>query len=130
MNIPTDLKYTKEHEWVKVDGNTATIGITDNAQSALSDIVYVEITVEVGDEAKKDSVGATIESVKAAADINIPISGKVVEINESVADSPEIMNSDPFGEAWMIKIEMGDSGELESLMDAAEYKIFTEERGH
>ena len=130
MNIPSDLKYANTDEWVKVDGKVATIGITDFAQDQLSDIVFVEINVTVGDTVKKNDIGATLESVKAAADVNLPVSGKVKEINESLSDSPELVNSDPFGKAWMIKIELDNPGELDSLMDAAAYEKYCKERSH
>lgn len=130
MNIPSDLKYANTDEWVKVEGKVATIGITDFAQDQLSDIVFVEINVTVGDTVKKNDIGATLESVKAAADVNLPVSGKVKEINESLSDSPELVNSDPFGKAWMIKIELDNPGELDSLMDAAAYEKYCKERSH
>jgi glycine cleavage system H protein len=129
MNFPTDLRYTSSDEWVKVDGKTASIGVTDYAQNQLSDIVYVEIRVEVGDVIKKNSPGATLESVKAAADVNIPVSGKVVAINDGLSSTPEKVNSEPYG-AWMIKLELTDPGELNSLMDAGAYQKYCEERSH
>jgi len=104
MNIPTNFKFTESNEWVKVDGDTATIGISDYAQNQLSDIVFAEIVVAVDDEiAKGDSI-ATIESVKAAADVYTPVSGKVIAINEDLAAAPEVINSDPYGAAWMVKL--------------------------
>jgi len=130
MNIPTNLKYSESDEWVKVDGKVATIGISDYAQEQLSDIVFVEIALAVGDKAKKDSTCATLESVKAAADVNTPISGKVVEVNEDLAQTPELVNSDPFGKAWMIKVELADPAELNGLMDAAAYEKYCQERSH
>ena len=130
MNIPKDLKYAKTDEWVKVDGNTATVGISDHAQDQLSDIVFVEITVSTDDVVSKGDVGATIESVKAAADVNIPVSGKVLEVNEALADAPETLNEDPYGNGWMLKIEMSDPGDLDSLMDASGYEKHCEEAGH
>lgn len=130
MNIPKDLKYAKTDEWVKVDGNTATVGISDHAQDQLSDIVFVEITVSTDDVVSKGDVGATIESVKAAADVNIPVSGKVLELNEALADAPETLNEDPYGNGWMLKIEMSDPGDLDSLMDASGYEKHCEEAGH
>ena len=110
MNVPTNLKYAKTDEWVKVEGKVATVGISDYAQSQLSDVVYVEISVNVGDLASKNSVIATIESVKAAADVNSPVSGKVIAVNESLPQSPEAVNSDPYGTAWILKIEIEQSG--------------------
>jgi len=130
MNTPSNLKYTKSDEWVKVDGSVATIGISDYAQDQLSDIVFVEVAVGVGDQVKKGEVGATLESVKAAADVNLPVSGKVVEINDNLAETPEVVNSDPYGKAWMIKIELSDPGELGELMDADAYTKYCEERSH
>lgn len=130
MNIPADLKYTKTDEWVKVEGKVATVGITDYAQSQLSDIVYFEFKVDVGDAVKKDKTIATVESVKAAADVNSPVSGTVLELNEKLNDLFESINTDPFGSAWMVKIEMSDPAELDQLMDAAAYTKYCEERGH
>jgi len=122
MNIPTDVKFTKNDEWIKMDGNTGAVGISDYAQEQLSDIVFVEITVSVGDAVKKGDSCATIESVKAAADVYSPVSGKVVEINEALPDAPEIVNSDPYGEAWMVKIELSDLTELDGLLDSSAYE--------
>lgn len=130
MNVPSDLKYARTDEWVKVDGNIATIGISDYAQSQLSDVVYVEISVAVGDQANKNTTVATIESVKAAADVNAPVSGKVVAVNEDLASTPEKVNADPFGAAWMLKIQIANPADLENLMDAAMYQKFCEERSH
>lgn len=128
MNVPADLKYTKEDEWIKVEGNIATIGVTDYAQDHLSDVVFVEIAVATGDVVTAGQTGATLESVKAAADMNIPVSGKVVAINETISDATETVNSDPFGAAWMIKVEMSNPAELDALMDAAGYSKYCEER--
>lgn len=130
MNFPAELKYKNTDEWVSTDGNIATVGISDYAQNALSDVVFVEINLKIGDQAKVDDIGATIESVKAAADVNVPVSGKVIEINDSLPDKPETINSDPFGSAWLFKIEMQNPGELDSLMDAAAYEKYCSERGH
>ena len=130
MDIPKDLKYTDSDEWVRVEGNEASMGISDYAQEQLSDIVYVEFTVEVGDEvAKGDSVSA-VESVKAAADVYSPIAGTIRAVNEDLPDTPELINTDPYGEAWMIKIEMKDSSEVETLKDAKAYAAYCEERDH
>jgi glycine cleavage system H protein len=129
MKILPNLKYTKSDEWVSVDGNVATLGITDFAQDQLSDIVFLEITVDVDDDVSAGSSYGTIESVKAAADVNSPLSGKVLEINEALADAPETINSSPF-EAWMIKVEMADSTELNVLLDAAAYQKQCEENSH
>ncbi len=129
MKIPGNLKYSKTDEWVKVDGKAATIGITDYAQSQLSDIVYFEFKVDAGETVKKGGTAATVESVKAAADVNFPVSGKVVELNESVVDAFEGINSAPY-DNWFLKVEMSDLGDLNSLMDAAEYEKYCAERGH
>ncbi len=130
MNVPSNLKYAKTDEWVKVEGNIATVGISDYAQSQLSDVVYVEISVNVGDHIKKNSVVATIESVKAAADVNSPVSGKVIAVNEGLPQTPEAVNSEPYSTAWMIKIEIENPAELESLLDPAGYQSYCEERSH
>ncbi|HEJ83487.1 MAG TPA: glycine cleavage system protein GcvH [Desulfobacteraceae bacterium] len=122
MKFPKDLKYTENDEWIQVEGNTGTIGITDFAQDQLSDIVYVEILVEEGDEISKGDSIATIESVKAAADVYAPASGTVTAINEDLGDTPEKVNSDPYGAAWMIKLELSDTGELDELMDTSAYE--------
>lgn len=130
MEVLTNLKYTKGDEWVRVEGNVAIIGVSDYAQSQLSDIVYLEFKLDAGDQVKKDTSFATMESVKAAADVNTPVSGKIVELNEALTDQFETINTDPFGAAWMVKIEMSDPKELDTLMDADTYKKYCEERGH
>lgn len=130
MNIPENLKYTNSDEWIAVDGKVATLGVTDYAQDQLSDVVFVEVTVSVGDSVRKQEHIATIESVKAAADVNSPVSGKVIAINEALPDTPEQVNSDPFGKAWMVKIELADPAELANLMDAKAYNDFCANRGH
>ena len=129
MNIPADLKYTKNDEWIRVEGNVGTVGITDYAQDQLSDIVYVEIVAAEDELSEQNDTCATVESVKAAADVYLPVSGKIVAINETLADTPEVVNSDPYGEAWMVKIEISDPEELDTLLDAATYeqKIQAEE---
>ena len=127
MNAPEDLKYTKTDEWVKVEAKIATIGITDYAQDQLSDIVYAEIVVSVGDTLEQGKGIATVESVKAAADVTSPLSGKVLEVNEEVSRSPELLNSDPFGRAWLIKVEITQSAELNELLDTKSYRIFRNE---
>lgn len=128
MNIPENYKFTDSNEWVKVEGNLATIGISDYAQSQLSDIVFAEIIVAVDDEiAKGDSI-ATIESVKAAADVYTPVSGKVIAINDELAAAPEVINSDPYGTAWMVKLELSSPDELTRLMDAVAYEKFIQEQ--
>jgi len=128
MNIPADLKFTENDEWIRVDGNTGTIGISDFAQDQLSDIVFVEIIVAEGETHKKGESCATLESVKAAADIYLPVSGKILAVNESLPDKPELVNSDPYGEAWMVKIEIEDASELGSLLDATGYQKFVEKK--
>lgn len=124
MNIPTDLKYTESNEWIKVEGNTGTVGISDFAQDQLSDIVFAEIIVAEGDDVKKGDTIATVESVKAAADIYSPVSGKVVALNENLGSTPEVINSSPYEDAWMIKIELSDPSEVDGLMDAGAYETF------
>lgn len=129
MNIPTDMKYTENDEWIKIEGNTGTIGITDYAQEQLSDIVFVEVIAEQSETLQKGDACATVESVKAAADVYMPVSGKVVAVNdEDLPDAPELINSDPYGEAWMLKIEISDPSELDGLLDPVAYKSFCEER--
>ena len=130
MNVPADYKYTATDEWVKVDGKTVTIGVSDYAQEQLSDVVFVEVVLAEGDSAKKGTTCATIESVKAAADVNLPVSGKVVAVNEDLSKTPELVNSDPYGKAWMLKLEMSDPAELNGLMTAAHYEKFLKDRSH
>lgn len=121
MNVPTNLKYTNDHEWVKVDGNVATVGITDFAQSELGDIVFVDIQTE-GEELGKGEVFGAIEAVKTVADAFMPVSGKVVEVNADLEGAPETVNSDPYGAGWMIKVEMSNPAEVNELLDAAQYQ--------
>ncbi len=121
MNIPSNLKYSKDHEWVKVDGNIATVGITDFAQSELGDIVFVDIQTEGEDLAANEVFGA-IEAVKTVADALMPVSGKVIEVNADLEGAPESVNTDPYGAGWMIKVEMSDPAELDNLLDAAGYE--------
>ncbi len=130
MNIPSDLKYTLNDEWLRVEGSTGTVGITDHAQEQLSDIVFVEVVVNVGDSVQKGDTCATVESVKAAADVYMPVSGKVVAINEDLPAKPEVVNSDPYGAAWMVKIEPTNPKELESLLDAKAYEAHAQEASH
>jgi len=130
MSNPKELKFAKSDEWVKVDGQIATIGVSEFAQSQLSDIVYLEYLVDVDDEISKGDSCATLESVKAAADVNAPVSGKVVALNEVLLDEFESINSDPFGKAWMLKVELKDISELDKLMDADQYTKYCEEREH
>jgi glycine cleavage system H protein len=127
MNIPSDLKYTENDEWIKVEGNIGLIGITDYAQDQLSDVVYVEILVEEDEQVAKGDSCATIESVKAAADVYMPVSGKITAVNDDLADTPETVNSDPYGDAWMVKVELSDPAELDELLDAAAYEEKTQE---
>ncbi len=121
MNVPDNLKYSKDHEWVKVEGNVAVIGITDYAQSELGDIVFVDIESDLA-EIKKDETFGTIEAVKTVSDLLGPVSGKVIEINSNLTESPEVINTDPYGEGWMIKVEMSDPAELNDLLDSNAYK--------
>ena len=121
MNVPKNLKYTKEHEWVLVEGNVGTIGITEYAQGELGDVVYVDIDPSITEVKKGDSLG-TIEAVKTVSDIFAPFSGKVLELNEAIKDSPEIVNSDPYGKGWMLKVEIIDKTELDDLLDADAYQ--------
>lgn len=121
MNFPDQLKYTKDHEWVKVDGTTAVIGITDFAQGELGDIVYVDIT-SVGDSLDREAVFGTVEAVKTVSDLFMPVSGKVVELNPALESTPDAVNKDPYGQGWMIKVEMSNPAEAEQLLSAADYK--------
>lgn len=121
MNIPSELKYTKDHEWIKVDGDIATIGITDFAQGELGDIVYVE--VETLDETlDKEEVFGTVEAVKTVSDLFLPLSGEIIEFNEALEDAPEKVNSDPYGEGWMVKVKISSSSEVDELLSAEDYK--------
>jgi glycine cleavage system H protein len=126
MNIPSDLKYSKEHEWIRVEDNLATLGITDYAQEELGDIVNVELPDE-GDEVTRDEPLGAVESVKASSEIFSPLSGQVTEINEPLMDSPETINDDPYDEGWMVRIEMSDPKELEELMTATDYEKYIAE---
>ena len=128
MNFPKDLKYTTSDEWVGVAGGEASIGISDYAQDQLSDIVYLEIVLSEGDAVSKGDAIATVESVKAAADIYSPLSGTIAAVNDDLADTPELINADPYGEAWMVKVEFSDPAELEGLMDADAYEKNVQER--
>ena len=121
MTFPKDLKYTADHEWVKVDGDTATVGITDFAQGELGDIVFVEIETE-GDELDKEEIFGSIEAVKTVSDLFMPVGGEVLEINPKVEENPEIVNTDPYGDGWLIKLKIADSSELEGLMNAEAYQ--------
>lgn len=120
MSVPNNLKYTKEHEWISVEGNIGTIGVTDYAQGELGDVVFVDIDPAITEVKKGESIG-TIEAVKTVSDIFAPFSGKVIELNEILKDSPEMVNSDPYGNGWMLKVEITDKSELNDLLDAAAY---------
>ncbi len=128
MNFPTDLKYTANDEWVRIEGNVATIGVSDYAQDQLSDIVFIEYVVSDGDAVSKGDSFGTVESVKAASEVYLPVSGTVVAANEDLLDAPELVNSDPYGAAWMIKVELSDAAEPDALLDAAAYEQNTKER--
>lgn len=123
-NVPEDLQYSKDHEWIRVEGDTGTIGITDHAQSSLGDVVYVELP-KVGDTFSAHESFGSVESVKAVSEIFTPVSGEVIEVNESLQDEPEKVNNDPYGEAWMIRLRMSNPGEVDSMLSAAEYEDFT-----
>ncbi len=127
MNFPSDLRYTKNDEWVRVEGDVATSGITDYAQDQLSDIVFVELP-STGQALKKGAAAASVESVKAASEVYMPIGGTITEVNEALADTPEMVNQDPYGNAWMFKFTPSDTGELDGLMDAAAYEAYCKER--
>lgn len=121
MNIPANLKYTKDHEWVSIDGDVATVGITDFAQKELGDIVYVE--VETLDQTlDKDEVFGTVEAVKTVSDLFLPLSGEIIEFNETLESSPEKVNTDPYGDGWMVKVKISDTSEVEGLLDSEAYK--------
>lgn len=121
MSIPAELKYTKDHEWVRVDGNIATVGITAFAQGELGDIVYVEIETE-GEELDQEEVFGSVEAVKTVSDLFMPVSGKIIEFNSALESNPEAVNSDPYGDGWMVKVELSNPSELEDLLDAAGYQ--------
>lgn len=123
MNFPENLKYSADHEWIKVEGNIGTIGISYHAQSELGDVVYVDIAEDLVEIVKDESFG-TIEAVKTVTDVNAPCSGKVIQVNREINSNPEIVNQDPYGEGWMIKIEIENPAELDSLMTATKYKEF------
>ena len=120
MNVPAELKYTKDHEWVKVEGDIATIGITDFAQGELGDIVYVEVE-SLDDTLEADAVFGTVEAVKTVSDLFMPIAGEVIAFNDTLEDTPEIVNEDPYGAGWMIKVKLSDPKEIENLLDATAY---------
>jgi glycine cleavage system H protein len=125
MNIPENLKYTKDHEWVRVEGDEAYVGITDYAQGELGDIVFIEIETE-GETLAKEEVFGTIEAVKTVSDMFMPIAGEVLKVNDKLEDSPEVVNKDPYGDGWLVKIKLSDNAELEELLDATAYKSLLE----
>ena len=120
MNIPQELKYTKDHEWVRVDGDVATVGITDFAQGELGDIVYVDVDT-VDETVEREDVFGSVEAVKTVSDLIMPITGEITEFNDALEDEPESVNSDPYGEGWMIKVNIADASELDDLLSAADY---------
>jgi len=121
MNIPAELKYTKDHEWIKIEDDIITVGITDFAQSELGDIVYVEVET-VDETLEADEVFGTVEAVKTVSDLFLPVSGEIIEFNEALEDEPEKVNSDPYGDGWMVKVKISDAPQLESLLSAEDYK--------
>ncbi|MEP6259996.1 MAG: glycine cleavage system protein GcvH [Gillisia sp.] len=121
MNVPKELKYTKDHEWVRIEGDVATVGVTDFAQGELGDIVYVEVET-VGETLEKEEVFGTVEAVKTVSDLFSPLSGEIIEFNESLEDTPEKVNSDPYGDGWMVKIRISDQDQVSDLLSASEYK--------
>ena len=121
MNVPSDLRYTADHEWVNIDGDIATVGVTDFAQGELGDIVFVEVETE-GEELDAEEVFGTIEAVKTVSDLILPLTGEVIEFNEALEDDPALINSDPFGDGWIIKLKVSNVADFESLMDADAYK--------
>lgn len=121
MNIPVELRYTKEHEWIRVEGDVAYVGITDYAQSELGEIVFLDINTQ-GESLAQEEVFGSVEAVKTVSDLNMPVAGQVLEVNETINDQPELVNNDPYGEGWMIKIEMANPAELDTLLDAAGYQ--------
>lgn len=123
MKIPEDLKYSKDHEWIKIEGDTATIGITDFAQSELGDIVYVEVET-IDETLEQEEVFGTVEAVKTVSDLLLPLDGEIVEFNESLEDEPEKVNEDPYGEGWMIKMKFSNKSQVEDLLSAEDYKKF------
>jgi len=125
MKIPENLKYTRDHEWIRVEGDQAVVGITDFAQGELGDVVFVEIETE-GESLEKGEIFGTVEAVKTVSDLFMPVSGEVVEVNEALADTPELVNKDPYGEGWMIKIKIADETDLAELLSAADYQKMIE----
>lgn len=121
MNIPADLKYTKDHEWIRIEGDIATVGITEFAQGELGDIVYVEVET-VGDSLKAEEIFGTVEAVKTVSDLFLPLSGEIIEFNDSLESAPETVNSDPYGKGWMIRMKISNPSEIDNLLDEAAYK--------
>lgn len=121
MNFPSELRYTKDHEWIKVDGNIATIGITEFAQSELGDIVFVDVNT-VGKTLAASEIFGTVEAVKTVSDLFLPVAGKIVEVNPTLDKQPELVNTDPYGEGWMVKVEVEDAAAIDALLDAAAYQ--------
>jgi glycine cleavage system H protein len=121
MNIPAELKYTSDHEWVRIEGNTATVGITDFAQSELGDIVFVDINT-VGNELKSGDIFGTVEAVKTVSDLFLPLNGTIAEVNPGLESNPEAVNTDPYGEGWMVKVTIADGADMSDLLDAEVYK--------
>jgi glycine cleavage system H protein len=130
MNFPQDLRYTDKDEWIRVEGDEAVVGISDYAQNALSDIVYVGDFAGVGDALKQGDMCAVVESVKAASDVYLPAGGTILAVNEALADAPETLNKEPYGGGWLVRIKLSDSGEIAALMDAAAYEKFCAGREH
>ncbi len=130
MNIPEDLRYTKNDEWIRLEGDVATVGVTDYAQDQLSDVVYVEVSLSQGESGAKGETFGAVESVKAASDVYLPVGGEVLEINDLLEETPELVNTDPYGDAWMVKIRVSDTAELDDLMNAAAYEAYLQERDH
>jgi len=121
MNFPTNIKYTREHEWIRLEGETAFVGITDYAQSELGEIVFVDVDT-IGETINQGEVFGSVEAVKTVSDLNMPVTGEVLEFNETLNDQPELVNNDPYGEGWMIKVKVADPSEMDSLLDAAGYQ--------
>jgi glycine cleavage system H protein len=128
MKFPSDLRYTQNDEWIRIEGANGTVGLTDYAQDQLSDIVYVDYSAAPGTKVTKGSGFATVESVKAAADVYMPVDGEVVEVNKALQQKPDTVNSDPYGAAWLAKVKVSDAAQVEALMDAAAYEKFCQER--
>ena len=126
--IESDLLYTRDDEWIRMDGDVATVGVTDYAQDSLSDIVYLELP-DAGDAYEEGDTFGVIESVKAAADLYMPVSGEITEVNEALVDEPEAVNEDPYGRAWMVRVRLSDKSQLDELMDADAYRAYCDERG-